>query len=53
MSVRALSEALGVSIHWIYGMQGAPQGGVWITTTTLKLVTEALGVEVKELLHSS
>ncbi len=50
MSVRALSEASGVSIHWIYGMQRAPRGDVWMTTTTLKHVAEALGVEVKQLL---
>ena len=51
MSVRELSGAAGVSVGWIYGMQGAPREGVWTTTTTLKHVAEALGVEVKELLH--
>jgi hypothetical protein len=50
---RALSEASGVSVPWIYGMQHAPRGGVWITITTLKLVAKALGVEFKELLDDN
>ncbi len=51
ITVRGLARRAGVSESWLYSMQRAPNRGIYSTTTTVKDIAEALGVDPKELIR--